>query len=76
MEAVLSAIREQTGVELELCDYFTGWRECNGLKYFNAVLKDRIGESQDYVKLERFAKRYKLLRFEPNGLKRIAVLMI
>ena len=34
----LEMIKEQTGLELELCDYFTGIKEHNGRKYFNVIL--------------------------------------
>jgi len=69
----LELIREQTGLKLELCDYFTGIKEHNGRKYFNVILSQRTGESKEYDVLKRFADKYKLISVEPNGLKRVAV---
>jgi len=69
----LELIKEQTGLKLELCDYFTGIKECNGRKYFNVILSQRTSESKDYETLKRFADKYKLISVEPNGLKRVAV---
>lgn len=69
----LDLIKEQIGLELNLCDYFTGIKEHNGQKYFNVVLSQRTSESQDFDKLKRFAEQYKLIKVEPNGLKRVAV---
>ena len=69
----LELIKEQTGLELDLCDYFTGIKEHNGRKYFNVILSQRTSESKDYDLLKRFADKYKLISVEPNGLKRVAV---
>jgi hypothetical protein len=75
LETILKTIKEQTGLELPLCDYFTGIKESNGEQYFNIVLSQRTSESQDFYKLKRFAEQYKLIRVEPNGLKRVAVFL-
>ena len=69
----LELIKEQTGLELGLCDCFTGIKEHNGKKYFNVILSQRTSESKDYDLLKRFADKYKLISIEPNGLKRVAV---
>ncbi len=69
----LYLIKEQTGLELELCDYFTGIKEHNGRKYFNAILSQRTSEEKEYDKLKRFADKYKHILVEPNGLKRVAI---
>jgi len=66
-------IKEQTGLELGLCDYFTGIKEHNGSKYFNVILPKRTSESNEYDILKRFADKYQLISVEPNGLKRVAV---
>jgi hypothetical protein len=73
IESVIKLIKEQIGVELELCDHFTGLRDSQLGKHFNVVLKDRISESQDYIKLERFCKKYGCFKIEPNGLKRVSI---
>jgi hypothetical protein len=72
----LALIKEQTGLNIKLCEYFSGIRESNGEKYFNAVLDERTSESKDFDTLERFCKKYKTLKIEPNGLKRIAIFQI
>ena len=69
----LELIKEQTGLQLELCDYFTGIKEHNGRKYFNVILSQRTSESKEYEVLKRFADKYKLISVEPNGVKRVAV---
>ena len=69
----LELIKEQTGLNLELCDYFTGIKEHNKRKYFNVILPQRTSESKEYGILKRFADKYKLISVEPNGLKRVAV---
>jgi hypothetical protein len=69
----LELIKEQTGLKLELCDYFTGVKEHNGIKYFNVILSQRTSESKEYDLLKRFADKYKLISIEPNGLKRVTV---
>ena len=69
----LELIKDQTGLELELCDYFTGIKEHNGRKYFNVILSQRTSESKEYEVLKRFADKYKLISVEPNGVKRVAV---
>lgn len=71
----LDLIKEQIGLELKLCDYFTGIKEHNGQKYFNVILSQRTSESQDFDKLKRFAEQYKLIKVEPNGLNRVAVFL-
>lgn len=70
----LELIKKQTGLELDLCDYFKGIKEHNGRKYFNVVLAQRTSESKDYDILKRFADKYKIISVEPNGLKRVAIL--
>ena len=70
----LEMIKEQTGLELKLCDYFTGIKEYNGRKYFNVILSQRTSESKEYDILKRFADKYKLVLIEPNGLKRVAII--
>ena len=70
---ILKLIKEQTGLKLELCDYFTGTKEHNGRKYFNVILPQRTSESKDYDTLKRFADKYKIISVEPNGLNRVAI---
>lgn len=73
IEVTLKYIEEQLGLKLKLCDHFTGINEMGGIKYFNVVLKERTSESDEYIKLKRFSDKYKTIRIESNGLKRVAV---
>lgn len=72
----LILIEEQSGLRLELCDYFTGIRYFNDKPYFNVVLKKRISESLEYDILKRWCNKYKNLQIENNGLKRVAVFIL
>ena len=69
----LDLIKKQTGLTLELCDYFTGIKKHNERKYFNVILSQRTSESKEYDILKRFADKYKLISVEPNGLNRISI---
>jgi hypothetical protein len=73
IDEILNFIYEQTGVIVESCEYFCGIREHRGHKYFNVVLKQKLSESADFSKLERFADKYNSIRIEPNGLRRVAI---
>lgn len=66
--ATLQTIKEQIGLDLVLCDYFEGSED-----YFNVILNEKISESKEYIKLERFASQYKTIRIEPNGVRRVAI---
>lgn len=69
----LDLIKQQTGLDLDLCDCFTGVLRHNGRSYFNVVLSQIVSESNDYDLLQRFADKYKVISVEPNGLKRVAI---
>jgi len=69
----LELIKEQTGLCLKLCDYFTGINEHNGIKYFNVILEKKTSESKDYDLLKGFSQKYKTISVEPNGLNRVSV---
>lgn len=69
----LTQIEEQTGLRLELCDHFTGIRFLKDRPYFNVVLKDKISESLDYIILKRWSDKYKNIKIENNGLKRLSI---
>lgn len=72
---ILELIKKQTGLELKLCDYFTGMHTYKGNNYFNIITKKRISESSEYILLERFANKFNKITIEPNGLKRIAIII-
>lgn len=72
----LKLIKDQTGLELQLCDYFTGLQMCEGVNYFNVILKDRVWCSKEYDILTRFANKYNLIRVESCGPNRISIFII
>ena len=49
----LEMIKEQAGLDLDLCDYFTGIKEHNGRKHFNVILSQRTSESKEYDILKK-----------------------
>ncbi len=69
----LQLIKQHTGLDLTLCDYFTGIHKSAKGQYFNVVLNDPIYQSSEHTKLERFAAQYGLIQVEPNGYKRLAI---
>lgn len=73
IEYALELIKDHTGLKLKLCDHFTGINTYNERRYFNVILSEMVNKSVDYTTLCNFARRYKLISFEPNGVKRIAV---
>lgn len=73
IKETLNYIKEQTGLNLTTCDYFTEIGELNGKKYFNVVLNKNTSESEEYNTLEKFANKYKTIKIEPNGVKRVAI---
>lgn len=73
VEKTLNLIKEQTGLNLQLCEQFSDIGIYDGRKYFNVILKERISESQEYAILERFAEKYKLVSVQPNGVFRVAI---
>lgn len=73
IQAKLQAIKKLTGLDLTLCDYFTGVNESNGSKYFNIILEERVSESLIYTKLLGVINTGIISRVEPNGLKRLAI---
>ncbi len=73
IEETLELIEAQTGLKLQLCDYFTGVRNHNGRKFFNVILQERVSESIEFDILKRFADKYKLISVKPNGVKRVGI---
>jgi|TARA_R110000823_G_scaffold286867_1_gene405186 hypothetical protein len=70
----LNHIKEQTGIVLKPCDHFTGLKEHKGKIYFNAVMKERIQIfNKEYNQLLSFSEKYKTVKIEKNGVKRIAI---
>jgi hypothetical protein len=69
----LELIKKNTGLDLKLCNYFTGIKEHNKKKYFNIILTQKTSESKECQILKRFADKYKLISLEPNGLNRISI---
>jgi hypothetical protein len=76
IDKTLALIKRYTGLELQLCDYFTGVKKSGKDKYFNIILSDPIYESREHATLERFANQYGLIKVEPNGYKRLAIFRV
>jgi len=73
IEDTLKLIKEQTGLELKLCSYFTGLRKHNKKEYFNVELPKNTSESIEYKILKRYSEKYNIISVEPNGAKRLAI---
>lgn len=70
----LRSIQEQIGLKLKLDPYFSGIRiNSIGQEYFNIELESPTWSSLEYIQLEKFAKKFKTIRIERNGWKRVAV---
>ena len=73
-EQVLKYIKEQTGMTLALCDYFTEIGDFNGNPYFNVLLDDKTCESLQMSKLERLQSESSIIAdIQPNGVTRVAI---
>lgn len=73
-EKILNYIKDQIGIDLQLCDYFTEIKDFNGKPYFNVILSDRVSDSQQMVKLERLAAKSSVIsEIQPNGVCRVAI---
>lgn len=69
----LELIKKSIGLDLKLCDHFTGIKEFSNQRYFNVILNNKISESHDFNMLKNFSEKYNLIKVEPNGLKRVAI---
>lgn len=76
IKETLNLIESQIGLKLALCDCFPGLRFRGKDMYFNVVILDRVFLSKEFAKLERFANSLRLIKIEPNGVKRIAIFPI
>lgn len=76
IKETLKHIEEQVGLKLTLCKHFSGVKEFNNQKYFNIVLNDHISESKVFDRLKNFADKYKTIKIEQNGWKRVAVFIV
>jgi len=73
-DRVLSYIKDQIGLDLELCDKFTEIKTFNGKPYFNVLLNDRVFESNQMTALERLASKSNVIsEIQPNGVNRVAI---
>lgn len=69
----IEEIKIQIGIELMLCDYFTGIRKHNGKEYFNVILKRQVWMSEEYPKLLNLCEKGVISRVEPNGVNRLSI---
>lgn len=75
-QLLVDHIREQIGVVVEPCDYFTGVRQTGGLAYVNLMLRQRTSESRDFDAIERLCACSSMIeRVEPNGPTRVAAFL-
>jgi hypothetical protein len=73
IQETLELIKEQIGLNLNLCEHFAGLKSHKGKKYFNVILSQRVSESTEFPILQRFANKYKSISVEPNGLNRVSI---
>lgn len=68
-------LKEMVGIDIELCDHFTGIRKNNNSNYINIIFKDILPESKDYDLLENYLKTYRkdFNHIEPNGVRRASL---
>lgn len=71
----LKMLKEQTGLELQLCPDFPGLKKKFGKKGFNVLLKKPIFDSDEYELLLRFANKYKTIELSPNGSNRVLIIV-
>ena len=76
LEKLQTYVKEQTGIVLEPCDYFSGEQTMGNEIYYNFILKNRVWDSQEFFSLNRLAQNSSLIsRIEPNGVERIAIIL-
>lgn len=73
IEATLLKIKEQIGLNLNLCDYFTGIYKCGSKEYFNVIIEDSIVGGKTYDKIRSLIKLGIISNCEPNGVHRVAI---
>jgi hypothetical protein len=79
IDNTLQQIKEQTGMSLTLCDYFTGIKTgVDKKEYFNVLLSEPIYaymgiECNEYGKLKGLVKSGVISDVAPNGVKRVAI---
>ena len=73
IDLTLKIIEDNTGIVLQLDDYFTGIQKSKKGDYFNVMLTQQISESKEYDILDMFANKYNQIKIEPNGFKRVAI---
>ena len=54
----LAVIKEQCGLNLKLDADFEGVQFLRNKSYFNVVIKERISESNEFIKLIQFERKY------------------
>lgn len=73
----LKVIKEFTGIEFQLCDYFTSrLSKKDQQKCFDVILSKPMWLSEEYILLERFAKKYKSIKVECAGYKRVQITIL
>ena len=74
IEFALNHIKEQIGVELKLCEHFTGLLINKKGVYFNVILDEKPYFSQDYSKLCRLTLKSQIITgVALNGIYRVSI---
>lgn len=73
IKIVLEFIKSQIGLTLTPDSDFSGIKKHRGKQYFNVILKQRVSESDEFNRLDRFCKTNGLLKIEPNGVNRVSI---
>jgi hypothetical protein len=76
IETSLQMIKEQTGLNLKLDAHFSGIKEHKSKKYFNVELDTPVFCSTEYNRLLAYSSKYKTIKVEPNGQKRLAIFIL
>lgn len=71
-EAVLAIIKEQIGLDLPL---ISGVRKKCGRRFFTVELKAMSCFSEEYEKLDRYARKYKSFSVESGGAKKAVIIL-
>jgi hypothetical protein len=73
IQSTLEYIKNQLGIDLVLCDYFTGLRKFNDQYYFNIEVEKK-DEDRTIPALKRLSREYGVIKdIQSNGVTRWAV---
>lgn len=73
IDEVMQQIKDHTGLNIILCDHFTGIRNYATREGFNVILNEDICASREYGVLERLTKTGIISGIESNGVRRVVL---